>query len=167
LIEADDKVNLYLKNVEQEISYINILAKVNFEATKEFLLYSPIDIYVDDIIVSGDEVTLRASTEIQTIHINTDNRKTVGKARNVNQLQRYEIRFDKQNTISSYIKVESISLGAKSQMLYFSPTNQDCRENRKQLGLTERGLKVHMWIKKEQLKNQDFFYVEIQCQEGL
>ena len=166
LIEADGKVSLFLKNVEQEISYIKILAKVDFEATKEFLLYNPIDIYADDIIVGGDEVPLKASNDLQTIHINTDNRKTVGKARNVNQLQRYEVRFDKQNKISSYIKVESISSGAKSQMLYFSPTNQDCRENRKQLGLTGRGLKAHMWIKKEQLKNQDFFYVAIQCQEG-
>jgi hypothetical protein len=165
-VEEDGKIHLNLENIEKDIAYIKILAKVDFEATKEFLLYQPIDIYGDDIIVDAEEIYLKQDRSVQRIDFNTDRRKIIGKAKNVFSVQNYKVQFDKKNQIPNYIKVETISQDARSQILYFSPTSEDCKTNRKQIGQSGRGKKAKMWIKREQLQNQDYFYTSIQCQDG-
>ena len=165
-VNEDGKVKLIFENVKKDIAYIKILAKVDFEATKEYLLYSPIDIYGDDVITDVDEVNLKQSISVQDINISTEKRKLIGKANNVNTVQNYRIIYDKKNKIPNYIKVETVSKGNKNQIIYFSPTNEDCKTNRKQIGQSGRSEKAHLWIKKEQLENRDTFYISVQCQEG-
>ena len=163
-VDSNGKINLVLEKVKKDIAYIKVLAKVEFESIKEFILYSPIDIFGDEIITDADEITLKQTTS-QDININTDKRKLIGRARNVNTIQNYRIKFDKKNKISNYIKVETISKDTKNQILYFSPTSEDCKTNRKQLGQSGRGPKAKMWLKKEQLLGQDYLYASVQCQD--
>ena len=160
----DNKVYLNLYKVEKEISYIKIIAKLDFEAAKEYILYKPIDIYGDDIIIDPDAIDITPSERLIQLNFKTGDRKLVGNAHNAYKIQKYKINFDNKNKIPNYIKVEANSISGKNQILYFSPSSEDCKTNRKQIGQSGKGDTVNMWIKKEQLENKDYLYTTVECQ---
>ena len=162
--DGENKVHLNLLKVEKEISYIKIIAKLDFEAAKEYILYQPIDIYGDDIIIDPETINISPSEKSIPLKFYTQDRKLIGIAENAFKIQKYNIQFDNKNKIPNYIKVEAISKSEKNQILYFSPDNANCKANRKQIGQAGKGNTVNMWIKKEQLEDNDYFYIAVECQ---
>lgn len=90
-----------MDNLNKEISYIQVLAKVNFEKTKEFLLYKPLGII----------------EEISPLKYNTEKKSFKGNAENAIKVQKYKLKFDNINAIPKYIKVELISGAIKIPMV--------------------------------------------------
>jgi len=137
--EIIDGMIKYTLNSNQEVSYIKVLARFNFLYGKNVYLYTP---YETDI------------TEIQY-----ENNASVP-ITNANKKQRYELVFrtGTLDNVKNYIKViVHNDKGIQPPVLYFSPTDSKCIQNRVQLA---KG--GEMWIKKEQFHNENFYFL-VEC----
>ena len=148
----------------RQISYVKILAKVNFFSVKEFLLYKPVPINEDDIKPDVDYSDLKPNSEICNLNYKVENNQIKHNVINAFRVQRYVIKVDDMNVLPNYIKVKTISKEEKNQILYFSPTDSSGKENRLQLGQSGEGTNVTMWITKQQIENNNF-YVVVECQD--
>ena len=130
----------YYLEVDKDISYIKVLARFNFLYGKYIYLYTPYE------------------TEITEITYSNGLEKSFSAAKKA----RYELIFDSQELENiKYIKVTvQSSTGEQTPVLYFSPTDSKCIENRVQLA---KG--GEMWIKKEQFQKKHFYFV-VECPQN-
>ena len=149
----------------KEISYIKVLAKVNFFTIKEYLLYKPIYVYEDD---KFPEVATQKVLEFKSLlsyKYNTAERQIKLECQGAPKIQKYEISFEN-NEFPNYVQVQIKSEdNSKNKIIYFSPNNEDAKEDRIQL--TQIGIEkeVTMWIKKDELSKSSL-YVTVECQIG-
>ena len=166
-MDENNTITFNITDIENEVSYIKVLARVDNEANKMYLLYHPIEVSGDDDLGKPTEIELEKK-DLQVIDFCTKNRRVIGHAEKVNKIQSYRIQFDFDNKILDYIKVETISKDQKNQDIYFSPTSEDGKTDRLQLGHSTLGNHTEMWIRKEQFEKEevvDYFFVTVQCQE--
>ena len=162
VLNDNQKLSIDLLNVEKEISYIKVLGKVDFEGTRDYYLYQPLDL--NGNTPDQESIDIKPSNKIIELNYDTQKVKLTGNATNVYKIQNYKINFNDIKNIPNYIKVEAISKSERNQILYFSPSSSDCKTNRKQIGQAGKGSTVNMWIKKEQLENKDYLYITVECQ---
>ena len=154
------KVNFTLENISEEIAYIKILAKVNLNSIKEFLLYKPIDISNEGQNEDPNYKDMPASKSL--IQLTFDYEKEIKLNYNeAYKLKKYEVKFE--NEIPNYIKVRvKRNSDNNQQIISFYPKQGD-EANRLQLAQSRFGDTVTMWIKKEQIENKLLYYT-IECQ---
>ena len=152
-----------IPNEEREIDYIKVLAKVNYKTVKEFLLYKPIYIDLDDILPTVDYEEARPNVNLIERNYDKSTKQVKLSFAEAYKLQQYRINFNNKNDIPNYVKVEIESKDLTKQIMSFSPTDPLGKENRLQLGQSANGKKVSMWIKKEQFAN-NYLYTTVECQ---
>ena len=166
-IDENNITTLNLSDIVKEVAYIKVLARVNNEADKLYVLYHPI-IFGEDDIGKPDEKELIATDEVQQIDFCTKNRRFIAHANNVSKIQSYRIQFDYDNKILNYYHVETISKSEKNQIIYFSPTSEDGKKDRLQLGQSISGEVTEIYVKKEQFEKPeevDYFFIIVECRE--
>ena len=100
--DTNGKIKADFGNIKEKISYIKVLAKVNDDANKEFLLYKPL--IVQDEEVEPDEI--KPSENLINLEYDLENNRYIGKAVNAYKIQRYSLNFKNVNNIPEYIKFE-------------------------------------------------------------
>ena len=134
----DNGMIIYTLNSDKEISYIKVLVRFNFLYGKYIYLYTP---YETDI----NEITYCNNCQKQIT--------------NAKKKERYELLFAPNivlKDLKNYIKITVNNYkGDKPPVLYFSPTDSKCIENRAQLA---KG--GEMWISKQQFSDHFYFLVE-------
>jgi hypothetical protein len=146
--KINDLIVEYNLKTTQEISYIKVYGRLNLIDGKYIYLYTPYETDVKEIEFKYNEYTV----------------ETVEKA---NKKARYELIFDtnilannfvESENIPNYIKVKLSNYnGNQPPVLYFSPTDSKCIDNRQQLA---KG--GEMWVKKEQFQDEHF-YLLVEC----
>ena len=145
----------------KEISYIKVMARVKDQAQKYFLLYTPKKIEQgdesDELIITTDENQFNIDYQS---HIKA-------KAENVPKIKKYKLNFS--NSMNSklqypnlpnYIKIYvSPNTENNNPILYSSLDDEECKNNRIQLS------KGEIWIKKEQINNQNYLNFVVECTE--
>ena len=154
------KVNFTLENISEEVAYIKILAKVNLNQIKEFLLYKPIDVSKGG--ESHDDNYQEMPSSSGLIELDFDNDKEIKLNYNeAKKIQKYQINFE--NEIPKYIKVQvKRNDNSNQQIISFYP-KQGEEDNRLQLAQSRFEDTVTMWVKKEQIENNLLYYT-IECQ---
>ena len=144
--QMDDEKIYYNLKVDKDISYIKVLARSNFIFGKYIYLYSPYDAEIELITFSNP---------VAKTYENADKKKKYELIFNSQKLTNYALKAD---DIPNYIKVKvSNYKGNQPPILYFSPTDSKCIDNRQQLA---KG--GEMWIKKEQFEGEHF-YILVEC----
>ena len=163
--DSNDKINVNLENLDKEVSYIQVIAKVNFNTTKEFLLYKPLSI-TEEI----DYEKIEPSQDLIILNYNKERKTYKGNAENANKVQKYRIKFDNVNVVPNYIKLELISMDNQNINKIVSISLNDVEGKTDRIQLVQLGTedKANTWIKKEQISGSDFvnFVVECQIYEG-
>ena len=120
-LNDNQKLSIDLLNVEKEISYIKVLGKVDFEGTRDYYLYQPLDL--NGNTPDQESIDIKPSNKIIKLNYDTQKVKLTGNATNVYKIQNYKINFNDKKNIPNYIKVEAISKSERNQILYFSPSS--------------------------------------------
>ena len=136
----------------KQISYIKIMARVKDGAQKYFVLYNPKSVEQG----STEDITIPPDDRVYTIDYKSN---IIAIANNAPRIKKYKLQL-KAVSIPNYIKI-SVSLDEKYiPLIYSSLTDENCKTDRFQLAKYGE-----MWIKKEQINN-DYFYFVIECYEG-
>ena len=157
----DDQYSYDLFIDKKNISDIKIMARVKDGAQKYFVLYNPKEVEEQDsqsIIISKDNSLFPIS---YNSHIEAT-------AKNVPKIKKYKLDFTgtKKSNIENYINIKvSPSDVNNSPIIYASLENEDCKTNRIQLA-KDGSHTVEMWIKKEQIKNKNYFFFVVECLKG-
>ena len=157
---GNEKVNFTLENISEEVAYIKILAKVNLNQIKEFLLYKPIDVSKGGESHDDNYQDMPSSSDL--IELAFDNDKEI--KLNYNEaikIQKYQIKF--YNEIPKYIKVQVKRNDNSNQQIISLYPKQGEEGNRLQLAQSRFEDTVTMWVKKEQIENKLLYYT-IECQ---
>ena len=152
-------------DVTDEVSYIRVMARVNFHSEKYFYLY---DVYT--IKEEGND-TLDKTEKLQQIPYDFNQGYVTRSINDALKVQKYELTFGQslkgklQSTeLPNYIKVEvTPKEGINSPILYFSPTDENGNDDRIQLS-KGNSISNEMWIKREQFQGNNF-YVNVQCED--
>ena len=140
----------------EKISYKKVMAMVSNGPKKFFYLYTPYKVPLKSEM-------LPKTKELTTIEFN---KNLTAVANDAFIIQKYKLKFSNslnknENTIYFKIKISHIK-GDESPIIYSSLTDEDCKNNR--LQLSKDGVEFNeMWIKKEQLGNQNYIYFVIEC----
>jgi hypothetical protein len=102
--DGDSKVTVYLNNIKEEIDYIKVLAKVNFDTFKEFILYDPYIINEEQETIPYENI--EPSTTLISLKYDSQSNLYKGKAMNAYKFQKYKLEFDNIESISNYINVQ-------------------------------------------------------------
>ena len=156
---SEGKIQVKL-NKTNRVTYIKVLAKITYNATKLYLLYNP-------VLSEPEPITRIFRPTIEIIGIKYNSRKHFVRCKFESSFekeynQRYKLYF--KSEIPYYIKVETISEKLPNQIIYFSQDDSVGVTNRLQLAHGSSSLSNVMWIKREQLGKADFLYIPIQCQ---
>ena len=159
-LDRTGKIKVDFVDMAKEICYIKVLAKVNSDANKEFLLYNP-------LVVKEDVNRETISPQKTTINIAYDSKTKSfkGTAVNAYNIQRYRLNFNNINDIPEYIKFELSSSDNINKVISFTPKDSQGLTNRIQLAQLGIDTSVKTWIKREQLEaNQEYLFIVVECQ---
>ena len=159
-IDRTGKIKVDFVDIIQEIGYIKVLAKVNADANKEFILYNP-------LVVKEDVDREKITPQTTTINIAYDSKTKSfkGAAVNAYNIQRYRLNFNNINDIPEYIKFELSSNDNINKVISFTPKDSQGRTNRIQLAQLGIDNNVKTWIKRDQLEtNQEYLFIVVECQ---
>ena len=154
------RIKVDFDDIEQEVGYFKVLAKVNSDSNKEFLSYHSL------IIQDRFEREIINPSE-KTIYLNykSESKSYKGKAENANKVQRYRLFFNNVIDIPEYIKFEISSNDNINKVISLTPTDNLGKTDRIQLAQLGIEDNVKTWIKKEQLeKNKEYVYFTVECQ---
>ena len=159
-IDKNGKIKVDFENIQQDIGYFKVLAKVNNDANKEFLLYNTL--IVEDQL---ERDKIYPSDKTIQLKYNSVTKSYKGKANNANKIQKYRLNFDNINEIPDYIQFKLSSTDNINKVMSFTPKDSQGRTGRIQLAQLGNNDEVETWIKKEQLeKNKEFVYMVVECQ---
>ena len=164
--DPEKNVSLLVEGVNKDVAYIKVLAKANIDSLNEYMLYQPVLVGGAEPEPHGEVKTLQETDALQTLIYSKTNRQIIGDAKKAKKVQKYLLTFEKEDDKPDYIKVEAVSYFNRSQILYFSPTDENGKKDRLQLAQEGVGQNVTMWIKKEQIsENNAKLYIAVECQE--
>ena len=165
-VDITTDLSLTVEGVNKPVSYIKILARMRLDSLSEYVLYEPVLVGEADEEPHGDTVELAEKDEVQVLNYNKDKRQIIGNLKKAKKIQRYQLNFEKEEDKPDYIKVQVETSTNLTQVIYFSPTDPNGKENRLQIGQTSLGKNVTMWIKKEQFSESGYkLYTTVECQE--
>lgn len=156
---SEGKIQVKLEK-KKPITYIKVLAKITYNATKIYLLYNPVS-------SEKEPMNYIYTPNMGIININYNSRKNIVRCKFVNSTekqftQRYKLSF--KSEIPNYIKVETLSDKLPNQIIYSSQEDSVGISNRTQLAQGGSSLSNVMWIKKQQINNNNYIFIPIQCQ---
>ena len=159
-IDKNGKIKVDFENIQQDIGYFKVLAKVNNDANKEFLLYNTL--IVEDQL---EREKINPSDKTIKLNYNSVSKSYKGKASNANKIQKYRLNFDNINEIPKYIQFKLSSTDNINKVMSFTPKDSQGRTGRIQLAQLGNNDEVETWIKKEQLDtNKEYVYMVVECQ---
>ena len=151
-------------STEKSIKYIKVMARISNGEFKDFFSYIPE--LLENTPIPEQEIDIGPSDDVIEIPYNYRT-AVLANVKNANKKQRYELTFNsinKANNIPNYIKVKAyIEEGTKAPILYFSPIDSNCTNQRVQLAKGGT-ISNEMWIKREQFE-QVQLYVLVECLE--
>ena len=157
--DDDGMINVNFENLDKEISYIKIIAKANFDTTKEFLAYKSLTIKEE-----VDYRRINPSESLIELVYDGEKKEYKGKAEDAYKVQKYILKFNDKNEIPDYVKIELTSNDNDvNKVISISPSDFNGKSERIQLAQLGSYEKVSTWIKKEQLI-QEFFFIVVECQ---
>ena len=157
--DGESKISVSLEDVKEEIDYIKVLAKINFDTNKQFLLYEPYTINGDEGNYTGDYELIPPSKELITLKYDSEKQIYKGNAKNANKIQTYKINLDK---TSDYINIQlSSNENLKNKVMSIS-SKENAKDNRIQIIQLGNEKSANIWIKKEQLEN-NILYATVEC----
>ena len=164
--DHDKNVVLTVEGVSQPIAYIKVLAKMKLDSLNEYVLYQPLPVGDADDEPHGTTEKINETEALQSLTYDKEKRQIIGIAQKAKKIQKYELTFLNEEDKPNYIRVQAESANNITQVLYFSPTDPNGRENRLQLGQESFGRNVTMWIKKEQFSQiGSKLYTTVECKE--
>ena len=158
-LDEDEKINVNFENLNKEISYIKVIAKANFDTTKEFLAYKP-------LIIKEETDYEKIGPLEGVIEINYDTQKKgfKGNAEDAYKIQKYKLKFKDKSEIPEYVKIELTSNDNNiNKVISISPSQPDGKKDRIQLAQLGSEEKANTWIKNEQII-YEYFYIVVECQ---
>jgi len=150
VINKDNTISLYLKNINKNIKFITVLAKIRQLTIYEMVLYKPQFNFNEK------------KNEIIELKYDSLSKKVSYLSKEFFKRQNYKLIFN--GDIPNYIKIESKGKTSSShQILYFSPVN-DYKNNRQQIAQEPYKNITNMWIKKQQFQNSgENLYFMVEC----
>ena len=162
--DGESKVSLDLENIKEKIDYIKVLAKVNFDTNKQFLLYKPYTISGEEGNDTGEYELISPSEQLIPLKYDIGKQLYKGNARDAYKIQKYQINFEgDKDKLSDYINIQlSSDESLKNKVISISTSDENGKENRIQM--TQLGIEksVNLWIKKEQIQN-NYLYAIVEC----
>ena len=157
---SQDKIELKLENVKKNLIYIKVLAKMNYNTTNIYLLYHPV--IINETSSKIEEI--KGSNNIIDLDYEANSKQVIKKIINVqnenqNHLQKFKINFKSNNDIPKYIKIETLSEEKPEQIIYLSQGDKRIQLSQKGFGNIN-----YIWIKKEQILNNNNYNINVQCQ---
>ena len=136
-LNDDSKVHVILEGVKEEIDYIKVLAKVNFNTYREFISYNPFIIKDEKEEETIPYEEIPASKDLISLKYNSDINLYKGNVINAFKIQKYKLEFDNIEKTSEYICVHINSTdNSINKIISFSIEDNDRKENRIQLAQT-------------------------------
>ena len=159
--DDDGTINVDFESLDKEIGYIKVLAKANFDTTKEFLAYEPLTVKEES---DSDYEDIKSSKDLIELNYNTEKKGFKGNAKDAFKIQKYRLQFKDKNEIPNYVRLELTTKDNDiNKIMAISPTDLNGEEDRIQLAQLGSEEKVNTWIKKEQFVHE-FIYIVVECQ---